>query len=263
MQKYDDDKIKEIKEFVKNSLSIAEVCRKMGIRPAGGNYKILKNCFNINNIDTSHFTGQGWNVGERYKYFGKRYELDEILVEKSTYTCNDRLKIRLINSGLKKYKCEECGLTEWNGKKISLHLDHKNGNNLDNRIENLRLLCPNCHSQTETYCNSKIICNSSELKKKRFENKNKLEQNIEKIKIIKNKTIKPIKIINYCECGKEIDKRSKQCKSCVKKQQKRKVEKRPSIDELVLMVKELGYRETGKKYNVSDNTIRKWIKMAV
>ena len=55
MQKYDDDKIKEIKEFVKNSLSIAEVCRKMGIRPAGGNYKILKNCFNINNNSLTNF----------------------------------------------------------------------------------------------------------------------------------------------------------------------------------------------------------------
>lgn len=260
MQKYDDDKIMEIKEFVKNSLSIAEVCRKMDIRPAGGNYKILKNCFNANNIDTSHFTGQGWNVGKRYKYFGKRYKLEEILVDKSTYTNNDRLKIRLINAGLKEYKCEECGLIEWNGKKISLHLDHKNGNNLDNRLENLRFLCPNCHSQTETYCNSKTICNSSELSKDRYENRNNL---VKKEKIKKEKSIKTIKIetINYCVCGKEIDKRSNQCKSCVKKQQKRKVENRPTLDELILMIKESSLEAVGRKYGVSGNAVKKWIKI--
>jgi hypothetical protein len=260
--KYDKDKIEQIVEIVKNSLSIAEVCRKMDIRPVGGNYKTLKRCFIINDIDTSHFTGKGWNVGERYKYFGKRFKLEDILIENSTYTNNERLKIRLINAELKEYKCEECELTEWNGKKISLHLDHKNGNNLDNRIENLRLLCPNCHSQTETYCNSKIICNSSELKKNRFENKNNLEQNVEKIKIIKNKTIKPIKSINYCECGKEICNRAKQCKSCVKKQQKRKVENRPTQDDLILIVKESSLEAVGRKYGVSGNTVKKWIKTA-
>jgi Zn finger protein HypA/HybF involved in hydrogenase expression len=256
MKKYDDNKIKKIIEIVKNSLSIAEVCRKMNIRPVGGNYKTLKNCFIINNINTSHFTGQGWNVGKRYRYFGKRFKLEDILIEKSTYTNNERLKIRLINAGLKEYKCENCGLIEWKGEKISLHLDHKNGDNLDNRLENLRILCPNCHSQTETYCNSKSSCSSSELKKYRYENRDNLEIKEVKIKFVKPT---PIKTINYCECGKEITKRAKRCEVCEKIKQ-RKVKDRPSVGDLILMVNSTSLEAVGRKYGVSGNAVKKWLK---
>ena len=61
------------------------------------------------------------------------------------------LKERLVKEKYLEYKCAECGITEWNGKPLSLHLDHINGINNDHRIENLRFLCPNCHSQTNTY----------------------------------------------------------------------------------------------------------------
>ena len=79
--------------------------------------------------------------------------LSEILVENSTYTNIARLKVRLLREGLLAAKCygEDCGLTEWKGKPISLQLDHINGDKLDHRIENLRLLCPNCHSQTDSF----------------------------------------------------------------------------------------------------------------
>jgi 5-methylcytosine-specific restriction endonuclease McrA len=67
------------------------------------------------------------------------------------YKNTSSLKIRLYNEGLKTKQCEECGIVEWNGSEISFELDHINGVNNDNRIENLRILCPNCHSQTKTF----------------------------------------------------------------------------------------------------------------
>ena len=76
----------------------------------------------------------------------------KILVENSTYANISRLKIRLINEGRLEYKCACCGnIGEWQGQKLTLQLDHINGKNNDHRIENLRFLCPNCHSITETY----------------------------------------------------------------------------------------------------------------
>lgn len=78
--------------------------------------------------------------------------IEEVLIENSTYA-RQHLKRRLLKEGLLTDVCAECGLAEvWNGKPIVLHLDHINGTNNDNRLENLRLLCPNCHSQTKTYC---------------------------------------------------------------------------------------------------------------
>ena len=109
MSKYNKD---ELQKIVEKSLSIAEVCRKLNMRPVGGNYKTLKNKFKIFDIDTSHFTGQGWNVGENFKFFGRRFSLDEILVENSTYTSTTVLKKKLFNAGLKEDRCEKCGLTE-------------------------------------------------------------------------------------------------------------------------------------------------------
>lgn len=244
----------ELKNITKKSFSIAEVCRNLNIRPVGGNYKTLKNYFRIFQIDTSHFTGQAWNSGDKYIHNGKKYSLDEILIENSTYTNNARLKIRLINENIKEYKCEECGLIKWNNKKISLHLDHINGDNLDNRITNLRFLCPNCHSQTETYCNQKMICKSSELRKNNYDNK--------KGKILKEQKVKIIKKEHqqYCECGKEISKTAKNCKSCSKKLQERKVKNRPKKEDLIIMVEQSSLEAVGREYGVSGNAVKKWLK---
>jgi hypothetical protein len=231
---------KELEIIVKKSYSVADVCRELKIRPVGGNYKTLKKYFNIFEIDISHFTGQGWNSGENYTHFGKVCKLEDILIKNSTYTNTNNIKNKLFDSGIKENKCEECGLTEWNGKKISLHLDHINGDNLDHRIENIRILCPNCHSQTETYCKSKHKCSSSELRKKKYDNK-------------KNEN-------KYCKCGKEISKHSKNCDQC-DNLNKRKVKNRPTIETLLYELSESNYTAIGKKYGVSDNCIRKWIKI--
>jgi 5-methylcytosine-specific restriction endonuclease McrA len=93
-------------------------------------------------------TGQGHLKGKTHNYNTK--PIDELLVENSIYQ-SFKLKNRLLKEGLKDHKCEICGITEWMGKLTPLELDHINGNNKDNRIENLRVICPNCHAQTETY----------------------------------------------------------------------------------------------------------------
>ena len=82
--------------------------------------------------------------------------LDELLVKNGTSSNTYKLKKRILKEGLLVDKCAKCGLTSlWNGEPISLHLDHINGDRTDNRLPNLRILCPNCHSQTDTYCGKK------------------------------------------------------------------------------------------------------------
>lgn len=134
---------------IKNAKSIAETCRNLGLKCAGGNYKTIKDFIKEYNIDTSHFTGQGWNVGLKFKP-NKGLELKEVLIKDSKYQ-SYKLKNKLLSEGVKEYRCEGCKRTEWNGKPIPLELHHINGNNSDNRLENLQLLCPNCHAQTEHY----------------------------------------------------------------------------------------------------------------
>ena len=145
----------EIEEAVKNSLAIAGVCRKLNMKPCGGNYKTLHGKFKEWQIDTSHFTGAAWNQGEQFKPFAKKYGLEDALVENSPYKNSNSLKKRLFKEVIKTKQCEECGIVEWNGKEITLELEHINGNNTDNRLENLKILCPNCHSQTTTFRNKK------------------------------------------------------------------------------------------------------------
>jgi 5-methylcytosine-specific restriction endonuclease McrA len=82
--------------------------------------------------------------------------LEAILVANSSYTNLKRLKNRLLRRGLIAYRCHECGLTEWRGRALALVLDHVNGLNDDHRLENLRLLCPNCHSQTPTFAGRNV-----------------------------------------------------------------------------------------------------------
>lgn len=100
-------------------------------------------------LDVSHFTGQGWNVGLKFRP-RKSQKIDDVLTKGSTVQ-SYKLKNRLLQEQLKEKRCECCGLIEWLGKEIPLELHHINGDRSDNRIENLQLLCPNCHAQTDNY----------------------------------------------------------------------------------------------------------------
>lgn len=139
-------------EFIKAaqaSLSIAGMCKYFGLRPCGGNYKIMHKAIQEFNLNISHFTGQGWNTGLKFKPFEGK-PIENILVINSNYQ-SYKLKRRLIQEGFKENICERCKLSEWQGLPIPLELHHKNGNNRDNRLENIVLLCPNCHALTESY----------------------------------------------------------------------------------------------------------------
>ena len=141
----------ESRVAVAESLSGRQVLGRIGLVPAGGNYKTVHGRIAKLGLDTGHFTGAGWNVGARYRDVGQPFFWDGVLVQNSTYTSTFRLRKRLIQHGLKDAKCEHCQLTEWLGERIPLELHHTNGINNDHRLANLQLLCPNCHALTENY----------------------------------------------------------------------------------------------------------------
>ena len=138
-------------EAVKSSFSYAEVIKKIGLKPAGSNYDTVKRKISELKLDTSHMTGKVWNQGERYRPIKKSRPLSEVLVEHSTWVNTNDLRKRLLKEGVKEYKCECCGNTEWMGEPIALELHHINGVKDDLRIENLQILCPNCHAFIDNY----------------------------------------------------------------------------------------------------------------
>lgn len=144
---------KEILEpIVKKSKSKADVLRAIGLAPKGGNYAILTRWLDEHKIDYSHFTGASWSKGEFFTDRVCKIKLEDLLKENVDYH-SDTLKKRLWQTGTKEQKCEICGIIDWNGKPLTFELHHINGNHYDNRLENLQILCPNCHSQTEGHKN--------------------------------------------------------------------------------------------------------------
>lgn len=147
-------------EIVAANYSIAGVIKALGLVPAGGNYTTVNNKIKELNLDTSHFTGRGWNVGLKFKP-KKAKPLSEILVEDSNYQ-SFKLAQRLLKEGIKEHKCERCKRTEWEEVPIPLELHHINGTRTDNRLSNLQLLCPNCHALTDSYRGKNIGMSASE-----------------------------------------------------------------------------------------------------
>ncbi len=139
-----------LKKAARESTSVRQVISRLGLIPAGGNYQQVKKYLEKHQIDTSHFTGQGWSKGKKRPFIPKR-TLDAILVNDSDYQ-SYKLKNRLYREGIKQPQCEECGWAKHSTDgRIPLELDHTNGNSRDNRIQNLRILCPNCHSLKLTH----------------------------------------------------------------------------------------------------------------
>lgn len=147
-----EDFVNAIKTFVPICHNLNQVCMRLNMKATNTNYKRIKDVIDEYNISIKHFVQEG----ETRILRADAKSLEDILQENVTYN-SAKLLQRLIRAGLKEHRCEgECGNKLWNGKPIPLQLHHKNGIRTDNRLENLMLLCPNCHAQTDNYCGRNI-----------------------------------------------------------------------------------------------------------
>lgn len=146
----------EFIKLVNESDSIMDIMRKLGyVATSGGVAEAINRRIKLLNINIKHFTRGRKN--RLINNSNTKHKIEDILVENSNYLNRCALKKKLIKYGYLKYECVLCKNNgEWMNNSLSLHLDHINGIYNDNRIENLRILCPNCHSQTETYSGKNV-----------------------------------------------------------------------------------------------------------
>lgn len=140
------------KEFINawnNSDSIAEVARKINLTIYGSTYTTLKDTARELGLSGSHMSGQAHLKGKTHNWSPSRDNEEVFVLGKKEN--NKGLKKRLVDSFGWELRCFECKNNEWMGKPIPIELEHINGNNKDNRIENLKFLCPNCHALTPTW----------------------------------------------------------------------------------------------------------------
>lgn len=216
----------EFQNLLNTSNSFVDILIKIGLDPYNGNHKTLNHRIKEEGFDISILEQNRKKNQEQHmkSLLEKRtYSLENILVENSTLD-RKNLKTKILEHNLLSYECCICkNKGEWLGKSISLQLDHINGINNDNRIENLRFLCPNCHSQTDTYCG-------------------------------KHRK----KLYKCLECNSIINKGCTRCTKCASKinginQRKFEVSK----EELENLVSQYPMTQIGKMFGVSDNAIRK------
>lgn len=250
-----------------NNKSRASTLKELGLKPeTGANIAWFNYHQEKLNINTSHWLGQGWRKDREFPNERGSIPLTNILVENSTYTSNDRLKKRLVNEGILEYKCAECSIVEWNGKQLSLHLEHKNGNHTDNRLENICFLCPNCHSQTATYCRSKRSINITATNDGQI-----IVEKVPKSKITddfrmpyrrkSNRKSPNTREITLCEMcnAPTATYAAKLCRECFNANRPTKVP-HPSKEELARLLWEKPTQQLAKDFGVSDKAIEKWAK---
>lgn len=138
----------DVAAAVADNKSMAAAIRQLGERPHTGTYKRLRQEVARLDLPTDHWTGQGWCLGRKFPE--RKRPIDDYLVS-GRLVASAKLRARLIEDGVKEHRCEACGMSEWHGRPIPLELDHINGDRTDNRLVNLRLICPNCHAFTSTY----------------------------------------------------------------------------------------------------------------
>jgi transposase-like protein len=221
----------QVRDAVASARSLTEALRTLGLRAAGGNFKTLRNLIERHEIDTGHFD-PNWTRRNPRAPTGR--PLDEILVVDSNYN-RGTLKRRLFREGLKRRQCELCGQgEEWRGQPMALILDHINGVGTDNRLENLQIVCPNCAATLETHCGRN----------------NKVEREPRRCLLCSRKFVPKYPTHRFC---------SHECGARSPKPALRKVD-RPSYGQLLADLEASNFLAVGRKYGVSDNAVRKWLR---
>lgn len=233
----------EARGAISEALCWSDALRSLGYRPVGHNIRTLQRWVVKWGISTAHFDP---NLVRSRAGRLRRIPLDEVVVEASTYP-RGHLKKRLYDEGILERRCALCGQDEmWRGRKMSLILDHINGVGDDNRLENLRIVCPNCASTLSTHCGRNLP----------------RERNCAGCgQVFEPKHVRH----RYCSkgCGLRWDRAGRVPGSPrqlgVARPEARTVE-RPPYEQLRAELEELGYLAVGRKYGVSDNAIRKWVR---
>jgi len=219
---------KEFENLVNSSDTISDILAYFKLQNKGRNCDTLKRRILDSGLDLNrlHVNGKNRMFNILEQHHKKSKTLEEIMVQNSSYS-RKYLKIKLLKNGILKNECQICGqLGEWNGKSLKMILDHINGISNDHRIENLRMVCPNCNSQLETFAGKK----------------NK------KTHLCRN-------------CGEEKKtKKSVLCINCSNREKSTIVKNELLKKELQELVKVIPISQIAKKYNVSDTSIRKWCK---
>lgn len=253
----------ECASAVASSLSYASVLRKLGLCLYGSAYYSLKNALREWNIGTEHFTGCAWNRGRTHPP-APRISSDTLFVVGDVFRSSHTLRNRVLQENLKPYLCEECGHPPlWNQKQLVLQLDHIDGNRLDNRLENLRFLCPNCHTQTSTWC-SKNKKTGSVAQMARRHAQDVRQRTLESdVGSTPTRVTKFPKLKLACfDCGEPNSRVSLRCKACENKNRRGKGTKITwlPLDELVERLQTTNLHQLGKELGVSDNAIRKHLR---
>lgn len=226
----------EFINLVKTSSSYSDILRKMGIYTQGSNINTLKRRISYLKLDTTHIPkGMRSSKGRKFGPHKSRIPNTELFIENCP-KCRSTIRDRLIKDSLMPYNCANCGLSpEWDNKPLSLVLDHINGVPNDNRLENLRFLCPNCNSQTETFAGRNL----------------KYKKQPKKCLNCEASVYRSSSLCEYCF----LNRKKLGLGRCSPREERRKFE--VSKEELEELIKNNSYVSIGKMYGVSDNAIRK------